>query len=132
MRPGVRRGTRGVQAAVVGIAVSDTFEIVFDTLDQTRKAQNIERDRRVAFVVGGGETEERTVQYEGVADRPTGDALPPLQELYFRTFPDGRDRQAWPGITYIRVTPRWLRYNDYRTDPPTIVELDEAQLRGLR
>jgi hypothetical protein len=31
----------GVQAAVVGIAVSERFEIVFDTLETTRKAQNL-------------------------------------------------------------------------------------------
>jgi len=29
------------QAAVVGFAISDTFEIIFDTLDSTRKMANI-------------------------------------------------------------------------------------------
>lgn len=122
----------GVQAAVVGIAVSDAFEIVFDTLDTTRKVTNLARDPRIALVIGGVlDGEEQTVQYEGVADRPTGSELLPLQDLYFRAFPDGRDRLSWPGITYVRVKPRWLRFSDYRTTPPTIVELDEAQLRAL-
>jgi hypothetical protein len=31
----------GAQAAVVGIAVTDRFEIVFDTLSSSRKAQNL-------------------------------------------------------------------------------------------
>src|SRR5512146_1749650 len=88
----------GVQAAVVGIAVSDTFEAVFDTLDTTRKVKNLAKDPRVAVVIGGIlDGEEQSVQYEGIADRPTGAELKPLQELYFRAFPDGRDRLSWPG-----------------------------------
>ena len=123
----------GVQAAVVGIAVSDAFEIVFDTLETTRKVRNLDRDPCIALVIGGLlDGEEQTVQYEGVADRPSGAELAVLQELYFATFPDGRDRLAWPGITYVRVKPGWIRFSDFRTDPPIIVELDRAQLAALR
>ena len=43
----------GVQAAVVGIAVSDQFESVFDTLLTTRKAQNLLLDPHIALVIGG-------------------------------------------------------------------------------
>jgi hypothetical protein len=83
--------TGGVQAAVVGIAVTDRFEIVFDTLETTRKAGNLARDGHVAFVIGGLlDGEEQTVQCEGIADRPAGSELQSLQEAYFRVFPDGR------------------------------------------
>ena len=34
------------QAAVVGIAVTDALEIVFDTLETSRKAMNLRRDPR--------------------------------------------------------------------------------------
>jgi len=27
------------------------------------------------------------------------------------------------GITYVRVRPAWVRYSDFRIDPPGIVEL---------
>ena len=123
---------RGVQAAVVGIAVTDDFELVFDTLATTRKAENIARDSRVAFVIGGTLAgEERTVQYEGVADRLTGAELSRFQEIYLEVFPDGRDRLAWPGLIYVRVKPRWLRYSDYRSDPPAILELTGMELAAL-
>jgi len=46
------RGTP--QAAVVGIIVTDRFEIFFDTLAETRKAQNLRRNASIAFVIGGG------------------------------------------------------------------------------
>ena len=52
-------------------------------------------------------------------------------ELYFRVFPEGRDRLSWNGIMHVRVQPLWLRYSDFRTSPPVIVEFDAAQLASL-
>jgi len=121
------------QSAIVGIAVSDQFEILFDTLGSSRKGQNLRRRPDIAFVIGSLEgTDERTVQYEGSADEPQGAERARLTELYFSVFPDGRERQQWPGLTYFRATPRWLRYSDYNVDPPVILEWDAAALRQLR
>ena len=112
------------QAAVVGFVVTDDFEIVFDTVDTTRKVVNLRRSAGCALVIGGMlNGDERTVQYEGIADEPTGTDLERLRELYFVKFPDGRDRQQWPGLTYIRVQPRWLRFSDFNQPSPAIVEL---------
>jgi hypothetical protein len=121
------------QSAVVGIAVSDEFEIVFDTLGTSRKGQNLRRRPDIAFVIGSLEgADERTVQYEGIADEPEGAERTRLTELYFGVFRDGRERQKWPGLTYLRARPRWLRYSDYNVDPPVILEWDAAALRGLK
>jgi hypothetical protein len=111
------------QAAVVGFVVTDAFEIVFDTLATSRKAVNFTKNPDCAFVIGGlRDGNERSVQYEGTADLPTGTELDALKELYFARFPDGRERQHWPGLIYVRVKPRWLRYNDWNQSPPIIVE----------
>ena len=111
------------QAAVVGFIVTDDFEVVFDTVDTTRKIVNLRRNARCALVIGGMvNRDERTVQFEGIADEPTGTDLDRLKELYFVRFPDGRDRQHWPGLTYIRVRPRWLRFSDFNLSPPAIAE----------
>lgn len=113
------------QAAVVGIAVTDAFEIVFDTLETSRKARNLRGNPALAFVIGGTHAgDERTVQYEGTADVPEGAELERLQEAYFGKFPDGPDRQAWPGLIYVRVTPSWIRYSNYNAQPPEIIEFD--------
>src|SRR5215831_13702057 len=50
------------QAAVVGFAVSDDLEIVFDTIGTTRKMANLRRNGHVALVVGWDD--EQTVQIE--------------------------------------------------------------------
>jgi general stress protein 26 len=122
----------GVQAAVVGIVVTDDYEIFFDTLAETRKARNLRRNAAIAFVIGGTAPEdERSVQYEGVADQPEGADLERLTALYLERFPDGRERQSWPGLIYLRARPTWLRYSDFSRDPPEIVELDAQQLRAM-
>ena len=118
-------------AAVVGIVVTDTLEIFFDTMDDSRKAANLRRSPRVAFVIGGTHAgDERTVQYEGIADEPQGAELQRLQALYFERFPDGRERQRLPGCIYLRVRPTWIRYSNFGVTPPEIVELNPEQLDG--
>jgi general stress protein 26 len=112
------------QAAVVGFVATDDFELFFDSVDTTRKVVNLRRNPRIAFVIGGtNDGDEKTVQYEGIADEPAGPELERLKEQYFVRFPDGRDRLAWPGLTYVRVRPRWLRFSDYSRTPPEIVEI---------
>ncbi|MGW0555625.1 pyridoxamine 5'-phosphate oxidase family protein [Streptomyces sp. NPDC002926] len=109
------------QAAVVGFAVSDELEIVFDTVETTRKCLDLRADPRIALVIGWDDA--ITVQLEGVADFPTGPELERIQQCYFAAYPDGRDRLTWPGITHVRVRPTWVRYSDFTQDPPHIVEL---------
>jgi general stress protein 26 len=51
------------EAALVGIAVSNNLEIVFDTIKSSRKYHNILQNPEVAIVIGWDN--ETTVQYEG-------------------------------------------------------------------
>lgn len=116
--------TGAPQSAVVGFAATDDCEMVFDTLETTRKAQNLRQNPRCAFVIGGLlPGDERTVQLEGIADEPVGDDLERLKQVYFTRFPDGRERQHWRGLIYVRVRPMWLRYSDFNQSPPLIAEL---------
>lgn len=117
------------QAAIVGFAVTDHFEIVFDTLETTRKVRNLRRNPRIALVIGGWTPgDERTVQYEGEADEPSGSELERLKKVYYAVYPDGPSRMSWPGLIYVRVRPTWVRYSDYNLDPPEIVELRAESL----
>jgi hypothetical protein len=117
------------QAAVVGVGISDQFEIVFDTLSSTRKAQNLRRNPKMAFVIGGLLAgDERTVQYEGVADEPSGAELERVKQVYYAAYPDGPSRSSWPGLIYVRVRPTWIRYSDYNKNPAEIVEFGADQL----
>jgi hypothetical protein len=121
------------QASVVGIAVSDDLEIVFDTVATTRKIQNLRSNPAISFVIGGTlPGDERSLQYDGVADEPTGAELERLKGIYYAVFPDGPSRLAWDGLTYVRARPRWLRYMDFNANPPVVLELDAEAIRALR
>jgi general stress protein 26 len=121
------------QAAIMGIVVTDAFEILFDTLGSTRKMTNLRANPRIALAIGSlAEGDGRGVQVEGIADEPRGAELARVQELYFEKFADGRARLSWPGITFVRVRPAWLRYSDYRGPKPLILEFSGVQLAALR
>jgi hypothetical protein len=112
---------RAPQSALVVIAVTPELEIVFDTLNSTRKYKNLIKRPSCSFVVGWGG--EKTVQYEGVAAEPKGEELERCQEAYFTVWPDGLARMSWPGIAYFVVRPKWIRYSDYDQSPPLIEEM---------
>jgi general stress protein 26 len=101
------------QSALVGVAVSPDLHIVFDTVKSSRKYTNLKADPRISLVTGWDG--EITVQYEGIAVEPEGDALDQAKRIYFKTWPDGVDRQQWPGITWFLITPKWVRYSDFNT-----------------
>ena len=122
------RGTS--QSALVGIAVTDSLEVVFDTLDTTRKCVNLRKNPNVSLVIGW-EADEVSVQYEGIADEPKGGELHRLKERYFAVYPDGVERQHWKGLTYFRAKPLWARYSNYKAQPePIIIEFDLARLES--
>ena len=103
------------EAALVGFALTERDEVVFDTLGSSRKAVNIVRRPAAALVIGW--ENDISVQIEGVARRPQGDDLAYAKAAYFREWPDGRGRENWPDIAYIVVKPRWLRYANYAGAP---------------
>ena len=109
------------QAALVGIAVTPELEIVFDTVDASRKYANLTARPACAFVLGW--SSEQTVQLEGEAEELRGAELERYRRLYFDAWPDGRARLGWPGIVYFVVRPRWIRYSDYDRVPALIEEI---------
>jgi hypothetical protein len=100
----------GPQAALVNIAVTEDLELVFQTLQTTRKCLNLRRDPRVAIVTW---KENETLQFEGVADEPDEFAREPLLEAYFASRPDAKAHRNWPDLVYVRVKPRWIRLSYY-------------------
>lgn len=103
----------GPSAALVGVAVSNDFELIFDTLSATRKHPNLMHDPRAALVYSG--PGERTVQIDG-----RGRLLDPdvpadlaLREVYLTTFPDGEARLKWEGLVHWIIKPVWARHVMY-------------------
>lgn len=108
------------QAAVIGFALTPEREIVFDTERTSRKAQNLRANSRIALVVGWDDAQ--TAQIEGTVDEPTGAKLERIKAVYFDRFPDGVERAKTENIAFFCVTIDWVRYSDFRTVPPLLVE----------
>lgn len=106
------------QAALVNIAVTPALELIFHTLQTNRKCINLRHNPRLAAVIGW--EDEQTVQYEGIAEELFESALASCKKIYLERFPERAGRVAWPGLTFFRVRPLWLRYSRY--SPPWKVE----------
>ena len=105
------------QSALVGVAVTDALEIVFDTTSVTRKHANLSQDSRAAVTFSG--PGEQTLQLEGIAHPVSldGEHDSSYRETYYQAWPSGRERRAWPNIVYWRIAPVWIRYSDYDRGP---------------
>lgn len=110
------------EAALVGFAVSEDLEIVFDTVKTSRKYPNLLQNPFVAVVIGWDN--ETTVQYEGIAAELTGPEAGHYKEIYFEVYPDGRERAVtWPHIVHFKITPKWIRYSNFN-DPMVVEEMN--------
>jgi uncharacterized pyridoxamine 5'-phosphate oxidase family protein len=115
------------QSSLVGIAVGKKLEIIFDTLNSTRKYRNLVARPACSFAIGW--SGEQTAQYEGEAMELTGSELRRCQEVYFEAWPECRSHLSWTGITYFVVRPRWIRFSDFDQRPPLIQEFLEEDIR---
>src|SRR5262249_8111144 len=99
-------------AALIGIALMGQvpdIAVIFDTLTTTPKYARLKANPRVALVIGLGE--ETTLQLDGEAQELAGGGLAEAKAAYFRKWPDGRERERWPNITYFKIRPRWIRHS---------------------
>jgi pyridoxine/pyridoxamine 5'-phosphate oxidase len=118
------------QSALVGIAITPQFEIIFDTVKSSRKYPNLIATPVCSFVIGW--VGEQTVQHEGEAEELKSPELERYQEMYFKVWPDGPARMSWPGIVYFVVRPTWIRYSDFDQRPPLIYEFNLRSARTNR
>jgi pyridoxine/pyridoxamine 5'-phosphate oxidase len=108
------------QAAVIEFAATPELEIILDTYTTSRKYANLKRDPRTALVIGWDD--RITVQYEGTATELSGPELDRCKDIYFEKNPRAKKWEHEPNITYIKISPHWLRYSDLNQRPWTIEE----------
>lgn len=111
------------QSALIGVAATEDLELVFDTLNTSRKYKNLKHNPNASLVIGCTES-GLTLQYEGVARELEGDELEKYRQVYFARWPDGPSRLKWEGITYFAVKPTWIRYCNYAVEPPVLSEFE--------
>lgn len=108
------------EAATISFAITDDFEIIFQTFISYRKYQNLKNNPSVAIVFGWDK--KVTVQYEGLAHEVTGEDFAQCKEKYFEQNPANLKWDEVPGAAWFKVAPRWIRYLD-NTEPRTVHEV---------
>ena len=103
------------EAAVMMYGDTKNFELIFDTLNTTRKYNNLQQNSHIAFAIG--REDGTTVQYEGIATELFGEELLTYKKIMFAKNDSFAKWEALPGMTYFKVTPKWIRYSSMDAKP---------------
>lgn len=114
-------GDLAPESAVLEFGETEDLELIFDTLNSSRKYKNLKRNKHVSFVIGWDEN--ITVQFEGHAKELSDSELKEAKEIYFAKNPEAKRWEAREGITYFSVSPKWIRYSDLNKTPWDVEEL---------
>lgn len=110
------------EAAVLEFGETQDLELVFDTFKNSRKYKNLQKNSKIAVVIGWGQN--ITVQYEGEAS----EVLPTEIERYILAYtkknPEVEKWSKMKDITYFKIIPKWLRYTDINKHPWYTFEID--------
>jgi general stress protein 26 len=111
--------TGKAESAVMAIAVTDTWDILMSTESNTRKVINLKTNPFTSVLVGG--VASPSVQLDGITTIYSGSDAKPIKQQIIAIHPDTAPYLT-PTSVYIKFTPTWYRYSDFRVDPPVIEE----------
>jgi hypothetical protein len=108
------------EATLLGIAVTDSGELVVDIPGYACTLANIERNNQVAVVIGWDKGV--SIQVEGHIRLVTDAERRAYAQTYLARFPGSR--VADPGIEVAVITPAWVRRHDTSTEPASTLHAD--------
>ena len=110
------------EAALVAYSETENLELIFATFSDSRKYENLQKNQKVALVIGGWD-EDITVQYEGVAAELEDADLEECRKIHLTKNPESEEYAYDEKQRYFKITPTWIRYSDLTKDPPEIFEI---------
>jgi DNA-binding winged helix-turn-helix (wHTH) protein len=111
------------QASVVRFVTTDAFELIVDSHGTARKVRNLRGNPKVGVTIGWDNLQ--TLQIDGLGTIEQGGDLERAKRFYESQFPERyRARQGIEGLVYIRITPSWMRFSDFRHNPADVLTLD--------
>jgi len=111
------------QAANVGFSQNDKLELMIGTDEHSRKALNMGRDNRVAFVATNFDR-SCTFQMEGHARKISLEEFEPWAEAHFAKLPGSAPFHKMKGQVYFLITPTWARFSDCNIHPWATTEFE--------
>ncbi len=110
------------EAALVAISETEDLELIFGSLSDTRKNENIKNHPDIAVVIGLDD--KITIQYEGKAVRLEGEEEEEAKQIHIKKLPGSAKYADMEGQEYFKITPKWIRYSDFNHFPEKIFELN--------
>jgi general stress protein 26 len=112
------------ESSLVGFSNTENGDIVFRSLSNSRKNQNIKENSNIFVVIGFGQDSWATIQIEGIARLvidPTEKAV--LEDSHcqkIKAYEKFRDNEM---NEYFVVEVSWLRYTNLSTSPAEVWEV---------
>ena len=100
------------QSALVGFSETPNLEIIFGTLNTTRKYENLMNNKEVSLVIGWNLPESITIQYEGVAEEITDSSLEEYKISHINKSPKREKSVRDARERIFKIMPKWIRYSD--------------------
>lgn len=116
------------QTALIAFAEYDNLDIIFETFQGTRKAQNLAYSTHASLTTGFSTVRHQTIQIDGtVVKLPRTEYARCIEHFSKKDTPCGPEFLNDPRVEFYRLTPTWLRYSDYNIEP-NIFEIDLTKL----
>ncbi len=110
------------EAACIAFAEKDNLDLIFGTLNTSRKYKNLESNQNVSFVIGWSD-EFGTVQYEGVATELSGEEASVHGKIMADKNENARAFLTKENQRYFLVRPTWIRFVDKSQKPEEKLEM---------
>ncbi|MEK7571497.1 MAG: pyridoxamine 5'-phosphate oxidase family protein [Patescibacteria group bacterium] len=113
------------ESALIAFAELENLEILFITLEGSRKYTNLLQNTQVAMVIGWDKHYWRTLQYEGLAVSVEPAAVAYYKELFSqkKDTPCTEVFLSNPDMKLFKITPTWIGYSDFTGKKPQVIEL---------
>ncbi|HEY9745036.1 MAG TPA: pyridoxamine 5'-phosphate oxidase family protein [Oculatellaceae cyanobacterium] len=113
------------ESALVAFVEDDQLRLYFQTGKHTRKAENLQANPHVSFVIGLKQEDMVTVQYEGKAEQIQAPEEIEACKQRFRAkdSPATDEYLDHPTAIFFKVTPTWIGCSDYSGEVPDVIEI---------
>ncbi len=104
--------------------VNEPLELYFSTENTSRKCEGLLSGEVVnaAVVVGFSEQQWITVQLDGeICMVSDSNEIAKIKEVHYQKHPGSKKFENEPETVFLKFTPKWWRYTDFNTKPPTII-----------
>jgi pyridoxine/pyridoxamine 5'-phosphate oxidase len=128
----VNNETLQPEAALIAFAELPNLDLLFITLEGSRKHVNLQTNNRIAMVIGWNPDPKRwaTLQYEGLASPVNDEEDQKYRKIFSRKkdTPCSAEFLSNPKMKLYKVSPTWIGYSDFIGEKPSVIEVKDFSI----